>query len=187
MSQEIKLEALVSVCLRLLCHVTKENAIHTLCMGCQYQVPEMIEYAKHCIAINADHFLSSFTHIEESLKNYPNELNQVKEILFEEKKKNDPSSLLILESVSIPSIVDSMERLWKEKRFTNFTLKIEEKEIAVDKVILSASCPYFQSLFSSNMSEVIKGIFFLFHCVLCAKGSDMKDVLLFQDPLTLLE
>ena len=47
-----------------------------------------------------------------------------------------------------------MKKLFEEdKEFKDFEIQIEGKSIYCHKFILSTCCPYFKSLFSSNMKE----------------------------------
>ena len=53
--------------------------------------------------------------------------------------------------------INTLYHYQKQAVFTDFKIKVQEKVINCHKNILSATCPYFEALFSSNMKEAQQG------------------------------
>ena len=54
-------------------------------------------------------------------------------------------------------VMASILQFLKQSTFTDFKIKVRGKNIECHKILLSATCPYFAALFSSNMKESQQG------------------------------
>ena len=71
---------------------------------------------------------------------------------------NNPIEFLDTICVPQDNIRDSMCHLYKNKLFTDVTIRCEESEFKVHKAILSAQSPVFQTMFEVDMAEKNNGV-----------------------------
>ena len=57
----------------------------------------------------------------------------------------------------MPDVFCKHYQYQQQSKLTDFKIVVRDKEIDVHKNVVSAKCPYFESLFSSGMKEVKEG------------------------------
>ena len=54
-------------------------------------------------------------------------------------------------------VLDKLSEMQKQSKLTDFCVKVKEMKIACHRCVLTAGCPYFETLFESGMKEVEEG------------------------------